>query len=518
MESVLTTSTFAELGVDQKITDALDAAGITSPFPIQSMCVPLALDGQDLIGQAKTGTGKTLGFGIPLLQLLNPDQSNRTPHALVVVPTRELCVQVARDLEVAGKVQGARVLAVYGGRSYEPQVNALAKGVDVVVGTPGRLMDLARQRKLILSDIQILVLDEADEMLDMGFLPDVETIVSMLPSKRQTLLFSATMPGQIVSLARRYMTSPTHIRASDPTDENVTVDSIEQHVWRAHSMDKPEIIARVLQADGRGLAIVFCRTKRNAQKLTDDLADRGFAVGTVHGDLGQGAREQALRAFRSGKIDVLVATDVAARGIDVDGVTHVFNYTCPEDEKTYLHRIGRTGRAGNSGVSVTLVDWDDVPRWGLINKALGLAFPDPIETYSTSQHVYTGLGIPKGTTGRLPKASRTRAGLDAETIEDLGETGAAAGRRSSGQGGRGGSSNGRGSDSRRSGSSSGGNSRNESGGSRSSDSGPGGSRTADADKATKPKRKRNRNRSRTRSGKPVSGNQAADNADAKATT
>jgi superfamily II DNA/RNA helicase len=268
----------------------------------------------------------------------------------------------------------------------------------------------------------------------------------------------------------------------------------------------------------RGLAIVFCRTKRNAQKLTDDLADRGFAVGTVHGDLGQGAREQALRAFRSGKIDVLVATDVAARGIDVDGVTHVFNYTCPEDEKTYLHRIGRTGRAGNSGVSVTLVDWDDVPRWGLINKALGLAFPDPIETYSTSQHVYTGLGIPKGTTGRLPKASRTRAGLDAETIEDLGETGAAAGRRSSGQGGRGGSSNGRGSDSRRSGSSSGGNSRNESGGSRSSDSGPGGSRTADADKATKPKRKRNRNRSRTRSGKPVSGNQAADNADAKATT
>ena len=518
MESVLTTSTFAELGVDQKITDALDAAGITSPFPIQSMCVPLALDGQDLIGQAKTGTGKTLGFGIPLLQLLNPDQSNRTPHALVVVPTRELCVQVARDLEVAGKVQGARVLAVYGGRSYEPQVNALAKGVDVVVGTPGRLMDLARQRKLILSDIQILVLDEADEMLDMGFLPDVETIVSILPSKRQTLLFSATMPGQIVSLARRYMTSPTHIRASDPTDENVTVDSIEQHVWRAHSMDKPEIIARVLQADGRGLAIVFCRTKRNAQKLTDDLADRGFAVGTVHGDLGQGAREQALRAFRSGKIDVLVATDVAARGIDVDGVTHVFNYTCPEDEKTYLHRIGRTGRAGNSGVSVTLVDWDDVPRWGLINKALGLAFPDPIETYSTSQHVYTGLGIPKGTTGRLPKASRTRAGLDAETIEDLGETGAAAGRRSSGQGGRGGSSNGRGSDSRRSGSSSGGNSRNESGGSRSSDSGPGGSRTADADKATKPKRKRNRNRSRTRSGKPVSGNQAADNADAKATT
>jgi len=518
MESVLTTSTFAELGVDQKICDALDSAGITSPFPIQTMCIPLALDGQDLIGQAKTGTGKTLGFGIPLLQLLNPDQSDRTPHALVVVPTRELCVQVARDLEVAGKIQGARVLAVYGGRSYEPQVDALTKGVDVVVGTPGRLMDLARQRKLILDDIQILVLDEADEMLDMGFLPDVEAIVAMLPTKRQTLLFSATMPGQIVSLARRYMTSPTHIRASDPNDDNITVDSIEQHVWRAHSMDKPEIIARVLQADGRGLAIVFCRTKRNAQKLSDDLADRGFAVGSVHGDLGQGAREQALRAFRSGKIDVLVATDVAARGIDVDGVTHVFNYTCPEDEKTYLHRVGRTGRAGNSGVAVTLVDWDDVPRWGLINKALGLAFPDPIETYSTSDHVFTGLGIPKGTTGRLPKASRTRAGLDAETIEDLGETGASAGRRNSGggQGGRGGSSNGRGSSDKRrsgsSGSSSGGSDRNKSGGSRSDSSRSDSSRSNDSDSASKPKRKRNRNRSR--SGKPVASDQAG-NAPAK---
>jgi superfamily II DNA/RNA helicase len=485
-ESVLTTSTFADLGVAQEICDALDSAGITSPFPIQSMCIPLALDGQDLIGQAKTGTGKTLGFGIPLLQKLDPTHSNRTPHALVVVPTRELCVQVAKDLEVAGKRQGSRVLSVYGGRSYEPQVEALEKGIDVVVGTPGRLMDLARQRKLILSDIKILVLDEADEMLDMGFLPDVEAIVAMLPTNRQTLLFSATMPGQIVNLARRYMTSPTHIRASDPSDDNVTVESIEQHVWRAHSMDKPEIIARVLQAKDRGLVIIFCRTKRNAQKLTDDLQDRGFAVGSVHGDLGQGAREQALRAFRSGKIDVLVATDVAARGIDVEGVTHVINYTCPEDEKTYLHRIGRTGRAGASGVAVTLVDWDDIPRWGLINKALGLAFHEPIETYSTSAHVYTGLGIPEGTTGRLPKASRTRAGLDAEKIEDLGETGAAAGRRnkprSSGS-------------STRSGSGSGSKSASKPRAKQASDHGSGA--TSDG----KPKRKRNRRRSR--SGKPV---------------
>ena len=412
------------------ICEALESAGIIEPFPIQSMCIPLALDGQDLIGQAKTGTGKTLGFGVPLLQRIEAPSEiegggkGAIPQALVVVPTRELCVQVAKDLQVAGKVRGVRVLAVYGGRAYEPQVEELTRGVDVVVGTPGRLLDLARQHKLRLGRVKVLVLDEADEMLDMGFLPDVEALVAMTPATtRQTLLFSATMPGQIVNLARRYMTSPTHIRASNPSDDNITVDAIEQHIWRAHAMDKPDLVARVLQADGRGLAIVFCRTKRTAQKLADDLTERGFAVGAVHGDLGQGAREQALRAFRSGKIDVLVATDVAARGIDVEGVTHVINYACPEDEKMYLHRVGRTGRAGASGVAVTLVDWDDVPRWQLINKALGLAFADPVETYSTSPHVFTGLGIPEGTTGRLGKASRTRAGLAAEEVEDLGETG-----------------------------------------------------------------------------------------------
>lgn len=264
----------------------------------------------------------------------------------------------------------------------------------------------------------------------MGFLPDVERLVALVPAVRQTMLFSATMPGQIVALARRYMTQPTHIRASDPNDAGSTVDAIEQHVWRAHSLDKQELIARVLQADGRGLTIIFCRTKRNAQKVADDLTERGFASAAVHGDLGQGAREQALRAFRNGKVDVLVATDVAARGIDVADVTHVINWECPEDDKTYLHRIGRTGRAGNSGVAVTLVDWDDLHRWKMINQTLGLAFADPIETYSSSAHVYTGLGIPEGTKGRLPSASKTRAGLDAEELEDLGETGASKGRRS----------------------------------------------------------------------------------------
>ncbi len=412
---------FSDFGVDPLICASLEHAGITHAFPIQAQTLPLALAGNDIIGQAKTGTGKTLGFGIPVLQrITDPDG---TPQALIVVPTRELCVQVAGDLETAGKAKGVRVLAVYGGRAYEPQVEALRAGIDVVVGTPGRLIDLMKQRHLTLGKVRTLVLDEADEMLDMGFLPDVETLVNATASNRQTMLFSATMPGAIISLARRYMSNPTHIRAVDPEDSGSTVDTVELHVWQAHKLDKPELIARVLQAEGRGLTIIFTHTKRAAQELADGLTDRGFAAAAVHGDLGQGAREQALRAFRAGKVDVLVATDVAARGIDVEGVTHVINYECPDDDKAFLHRIGRTGRAGASGVAITLVDWADLTRWHLINKTLGLAFHDPIETYSSSDHVYTGLNIPRDAGGRLAKAKQTRAGLDAEAIEDLGETG-----------------------------------------------------------------------------------------------
>ncbi len=432
-------TTFRELGILPETAEALEAVGITSPFPIQEMTLPVALSGTDVIGQAKTGTGKTLGFGLPLLERVvvpadveagraKPDQLTETPQALVVVPTRELCQQVTNDLLTAGKVRDVRVLSIYGGRAYEPQVEALKKGVDVVVGTPGRLLDLAGQKKLRLSAVKALVLDEADEMLDLGFLPDVEKIIQLLPAKRQTMLFSATMPGQVISLARRYMSQPTHIRATAPDDEGATVANITQHVFRAHSLDKPEVVARVLQADGRGLAMIFCRTKRTAADIADQLARRGFASGAVHGDLGQGAREQALRAFRNGKVDVLVCTDVAARGIDVEGVTHVINYQSPEDEKTYLHRIGRTGRAGASGTAITLVDWDDIPRWQLINKALDLPFNDPEETYSTSGHLFELLSIPEGTTGVLPRAERTRAGLAAEEIEDLGETGGRGGR------------------------------------------------------------------------------------------
>ncbi|MEV5205242.1 DEAD/DEAH box helicase [Streptomyces sp. NPDC053720] len=398
------------------------------------MTLPVALSGSDVIGQAKTGTGKTLGFGLPLLERVTvpadveagrakPEELTEAPQALVVVPTRELCQQVTNDLLTAGKVRNVRVLAIYGGRAYEPQVEALKKGVDVIVGTPGRLLDLAGQRKLDLSHVRALVLDEADEMLDLGFLPDVEKIITMLPATRQTMLFSATMPGAVIGLARRYMSQPTHIRATSPDDEGATVANISQHVFRAHSMDKPEMVSRILQANGRGLAMIFCRTKRTAADIAEQLEKRGFASGAVHGDLGQGAREQALRAFRNGKVDVLVCTDVAARGIDVEGVTHVINYQSPEDEKTYLHRVGRTGRAGAKGIAVTLVDWDDIPRWQLINKALDLKFNDPVETYSTSPHLFEELDIPAGTKGVLPRAERTRAGLRAEEIEDLGETG-----------------------------------------------------------------------------------------------
>jgi superfamily II DNA/RNA helicase len=410
--------TFAELGVRPEIVRALAGVGIERTFAIQALTLPLALAGDDLIGQARTGMGKTLGFGVPLLQRITTP-GDGTPQALVVVPTRELCLQVTHDLTDAGKHLGIRTLAIYGGRPYEPQIEALRNGVDLVIGTPGRLLDLAEQRHLVLGKVQGLVLDEADEMLDLGFLPDIERILRMVPDKRQTMLFSATMPGPIITMARTFLNQPTHIRAEE-NDAGAVHERTTQFVYRAHSMDKPELLARVLQANGRGLSMIFTRTKRTAQKVADDLAERGFAAAAVHGDLGQGAREQALRAFRSGKVDVLVATDVAARGIDVDDVTHVVNYQTPDDEKNYVHRIGRTGRAGKTGVAVTLVDWDEEPRWKLISDALGLDKPDPVETYSTSAHLFTDLDIPESSTGRLPLGKRTRAGLAAEPEENLG--------------------------------------------------------------------------------------------------
>jgi len=351
--------TFTDLGIDQDMVDALATKGIIEPFPIQEQTIPLGLSGQDIIGQAKTGTGKTLGFGLPLLQALGTDPEPGV-KALVVVPTRELCVQVAEDLVLAASNRATKVVAIYGGKAYEGQVAELKDGAQVVVGTPGRLLDLASQRLLSLKNVKVMVLDEADKMLDLGFLADIEKLFAQTDPTRHTMLFSATMPGPIVALARRFMNRPIHIRATDP-DEGLTQANIKHVVYRAHALDKDEVISRILQAEGRGKTVVFTRTKRAAAKLVEELNDRGFNAAAVHGDLNQEQRERAMAAFKAGKKDILIATDVAARGIDVNDVTHVINHTIPDD----------------------------------------MGQPEPVETYSSSPHLYTDLDIPVGSKGRL---------------------------------------------------------------------------------------------------------------------
>jgi len=382
------TVTFAALQIDNDIVEALASKGILEPFPIQAQTIPLGLTGQDIIGQAKTGTGKTLGFGLPLIQRLGAEPGPGV-KALVVVPTRELCIQVAEDLELAASNRPTKVTAIYGGKAYEEQIDALKDGAQIVVATPGRLIDLNQQRMLDLSHVETIVLDEADKMLDLGFLPDIEKIFSKVPEVRHTMLFSATMPGPIVALARRFMNRPIHIRATDP-DEGKTQANIKHVIYRAHSLDKE--------------TVVFTRTKRAAAKLVEELNDRGFPAVAVHGDLSQEQRERAMAAFRAGKKEILIATDVAARGIDVDDVTHVINHTVPDDPDTYLHRVGRTGRAGKTGIAVTFVDWDDLHKWRLIDKGLEMNVGEPAETYSSSPHLYADLDIPEGTKGRLPGA------------------------------------------------------------------------------------------------------------------
>lgn len=424
-ETTQTAKSFADFGVRQDISDALAAVGITSPFPIQELTLPVALSGQDIIGQAKTGTGKTLGFGLPTIQrVVGRDDEGWTdleypgaPQALILVPTRELAIQVGEDLAIAAKLRNARVATLYGGVPIEPQAELLRRGLEVAVGTPGRIIDLYQQGFLNLKQVKIVVLDEADEMLDLGFQPSVEKILSYLPEDRQSMLFSATMPGPVIAMARQYMTKPMRISAADPEDASKTKASIRQVVYRAHHLDKDEMIGRILRATGRGRTVIFTKTKRDAARVAEELVNRGFAAAPLHGDLNQVAREQALKAFRTGKVDILVATDVAARGIDVEDVTHVINHRVPEDEKTYLHRTGRTGRAGNEGTAVTLVDWDDLPRWKVINDALELGVPEPVETYSSSEHLFYDLNIPAGTKGRLPREERVAEGMGDEFFE-----------------------------------------------------------------------------------------------------
>ena len=482
-----------------EIADALERAGIVSPFPIQEMTLSVALVGTDLIGQARTGTGKTLAFGIPILQrtvaVHDPDYEELVapgkPQALIVAPTRELALQVSGDLALAGKDRGIRVLTVYGGVPYDPQLDALASGVDVVVGTPGRLIDLMNRRSLDISHVKSLVLDEADEMLDLGFLPDVEKLLSKTPETRQTMLFSATMPAAIVALARTHMRHPMNIRAESSYDTEM-VPATAQFIYQAHDLDKPEMIGRMLQAEGSGLTIVFTRTKRQSQRIADDLTERGFDASPLHGDMAQAARERAMTKFKDGKLRVLVATDVAARGIDVTGVTHVINYTCPEDEKIYVHRIGRTGRAGATGIAVTFVDWSDLHRWKMINKALDLPFESPVESYSNSENFLHDMGIVPGTKGRIvPEGTVERK----PRPESSGRGGG--GGKSGGRSG-GGSSQGR---SRGGRDSAGRDSSRDGGGERAAESGSGPGEST-------PRKRRNRSRSRTRGGRPEAQGQA----------
>ena len=413
--------TFAELGVAAELVEALGELGIREAFSIQELAVPIALDGRDIIGQARTGMGKTYAFGIPLLDRVfdsaDVEELDGTPRALVVVPTRELAVQVGEDLTRAASLTPLRLATIYGGRPYEEQIEALAGGIDVVVGTPGRLIDLHQRGDLRLDKSAILVLDEADEMLDMGFLPDVEKLWAAVPGSVQTMLFSATMPGQILTLARAKMRQPLHIRA-ESADAPATHTTTRQVVFKSHRMDKPEVLARILQAEGRGRTIIFTRTKRTAAEVAEDLGRRGFAVGAVHGDLSQGAREKSLDAFRAGDVDILVATDVAARGIDVEDVTHVVNYQTPDDPMTYVHRIGRTGRAGHSGTAVTLAGYDELHKWQLIDTDLRLGQPNPPEWFSTSPELYQSLSIPESAAERVGPARKVHGARPAGDTRD----------------------------------------------------------------------------------------------------
>lgn len=419
----MTKKTFTDFKISAVFCEALAKNGIIAPFPIQESTLPVSLAGKDLIGQAKTGTGKTLSFILPILELVKDKYGDngsnnvgRTPLALVVLPTRELAKQVAIELKQAAGKYPISTVEIYGGVDLKPQLKSLAKGVDVVVGTPGRLLDLQGNHHLCLSQVQILVLDEADEMLDLGFLPDVEKLVNLVPKQRQTMLFSATMPTGIINLARQYMDRPTRITIHSQDNDTLTVENVKQLIYRVHALNKMEVVARILQAQERELAIIFTRTKRNADKIRQELSERGFAVAAMHGNLGQNHREQALGAFRKQKIDVLVATDVAARGIDIDHVTHVINYECPDDAKSYIHRIGRTARAGAQGTAVTFVDWEEMSKWHLIRIGLKQTSVEPVETYHTSAHLYSDLDIPEDINGVLPKAQRTRAGLAAEKL------------------------------------------------------------------------------------------------------
>ncbi|MDY8022563.1 DEAD/DEAH box helicase [Paenibacillus polymyxa] len=362
---------FAALGVEQHWVEALKEQGISSPTPVQQESIPLLMEGQDVIAEAHTGTGKTLAFLLPILQKLNLDK--RHPQALVIAPTRELALQITEEANILAATEPSlSLLAVYGGQDVERQLRKLKGGAQLIIGTPGRLLDHLRRGTLDLGGIKMLVLDEADQMLHMGFLNDVETILQEVPYRRQTMLFSATMPAGIRKLARVYMNEPVDVKVKSAS--SVPVSQIRQVVVQTTDRGKQQALVDMLNTDRPYLAVIFCRTKRRAAKLNEELQEMGFESGELHGDLSQNKREQVMKAFREAKLQLLVATDVAARGLDVEGVTHVFNYDMPQDAESYIHRIGRTGRAGGKGVAVTLATPRDVPELRNIQRVAGVTF------------------------------------------------------------------------------------------------------------------------------------------------
>ncbi len=354
------TGTFGDIVLDKKILGALTEMGFEEPSPIQSQTIPMVLDGKDVIGQAQTGTGKTAAFAIPIIQNI---VDSRKIQALIMTPTRELAIQVAEELGKIGRLRKIKALPVYGGQPIDRQIRSLRMGVQVVIGTPGRLLDHIRRNTIKLDSIKYLVLDEADEMLDMGFVDDIETIIKNIPTERQTLLFSATMPKPILRLAERYMKSPEVVTVSK---EELTVPLIDQYYFETN--DKLDGLCRVLDVENTVKTIIFCRTKKGVDELVLALGNRGYLAEGLHGDLSQNQRDRVMKKFREGRADILIATDVAARGLDIDNITHSINYDIPQDPESYVHRIGRTGRAGNKGTAMTFITPREFRQLKLIEK------------------------------------------------------------------------------------------------------------------------------------------------------
>ena len=371
----MTTTQFADLGIDQDLVDVLAERGITTPFQIQSLAIPDGIAGRDVCGRAKTGSGKTLAFGIPMIQRIPKAKPGR-PTGLALVPTRELAVQVCRELQPLAAVRGLTFEAIYGGAPIEKQIAALKRGVDFVVATPGRMIDLIQQEELSVADLEGVVIDEADRMADMGFMPQVEWILRRAEKDHQTLLFSATLDGMVGALISRYQTDPVTYEVAS---RELTVAEMEHRFLAVHEMDRVRVAARIIEASNR--TIIFSRTKWGADKLTGKLVGEDVRAAAIHGDLRQVQREKALADFKMGRIKCLVATDVAARGIHVDDVDVVIHYDPPSDAKTYVHRSGRTARVGKSGVVVSLVLWNEELEVRKLLRRLGMKQPI-VEVYS----------------------------------------------------------------------------------------------------------------------------------------